>query len=104
MDFSGEAKSRPLADERPRHPGHRRRRPRPRAAKPRTSRLLLPRLVALIQRGTCTFEVKVANATAAGYAAVVFFNEGQPGRQDAFVGTIGIPAEIPVVMATSRSA
>ena len=56
--------------------------------------------VALIQRGTCTFEVKVANATAAGYAAVVFFNEGQPGRQDAFVGTIGIPAEIPAVMAT----
>ena len=56
--------------------------------------------VALIQRGTCTFEVKVANATAAGYAAVVFFNEGQPGRQDAFVGTIGNPAAIPAVMAT----
>ena len=31
---------------------------------------------------------------------MVFFNEGQPGRQDAFVGTIGIPAEIPAVMAT----
>ena len=35
--------------------------------------------VALIQRGTCTFEQKVANAVAAGYDAVLFFNEGQPG-------------------------
>ena len=36
--------------------------------------------VALIQRGTCTFEVKAQNAAAAGYDAVVIFNEGQPGR------------------------
>lgn len=36
--------------------------------------------VALIQRGTCFFAVKVANAEAAGYDAVVVFNEGQLGR------------------------
>jgi Zn-dependent M28 family amino/carboxypeptidase len=33
--------------------------------------------VALIQRGTCTFVVKINNAKAAGAAAVLIFNEGQ---------------------------
>ncbi len=32
--------------------------------------------VALVQRGTCTFEQKVDNAEAAGYDAVLAFNEG----------------------------
>jgi Zn-dependent M28 family amino/carboxypeptidase len=36
--------------------------------------------IALIQRGTCNFAVKFANAEAAGAGAVVIFNEGQPGR------------------------
>jgi len=36
--------------------------------------------VALVQRGTCGFAVKVLNAQAAGAAAVVVMNEGQPGR------------------------
>ena len=36
--------------------------------------------VALIQRGTCDFAVKAANAEAAGASAVIIFNEGQPGR------------------------
>jgi hypothetical protein len=36
--------------------------------------------VALIQRGTCTFEDKANNAIAAGYDAVIIFNEGNPGR------------------------
>ena len=54
--------------------------------------------IALIQRGTCTFEVKVANATAAGYDAVVVFNEGNPGRTDVITGvTIGVPVAVPVV-------
>ena len=53
--------------------------------------------VALIQRGTCTFGVKAANAEAAGYAAVVIFNEGQPGRTDGTPGTLGAPVTIPVV-------
>ena len=53
--------------------------------------------VALVQRGTCTFETKVDNAVAAGYDAVVIFNEGQPGRQDLFAGTLGNPKTVPVV-------
>jgi Zn-dependent M28 family amino/carboxypeptidase len=56
--------------------------------------------IALVQRGTCTFEIKVANAAAAGYDAVVLFNEGQPGRTDAFVGTLGNPAAVPAIMVT----
>jgi Zn-dependent M28 family amino/carboxypeptidase len=53
--------------------------------------------VALIQRGFCTFEVKVANAQAAGYDAVIIFNEGNPGREELFIGTLGVPFTIPVV-------
>lgn len=36
--------------------------------------------VALMQRGSCGFAVKALNAQAAGAAAVVIMNEGQPGR------------------------
>jgi Zn-dependent M28 family amino/carboxypeptidase len=53
--------------------------------------------VALIQRGTCTFEEKAANAQAAGYDAVIIFNEGQPGRTDAVTGTLTRPFTIPVI-------
>ena len=53
--------------------------------------------IALIQRGTCTFEVKVDNAKAAGYDAAIIFNEGNPGRTDLAVGTLGVPKDIPVV-------
>jgi Zn-dependent M28 family amino/carboxypeptidase len=53
--------------------------------------------VALIQRGTCTFEDKAANAEAAGYDAVIIFNEGNPGRDELFIGTLGRPFDIPVV-------
>jgi Zn-dependent M28 family amino/carboxypeptidase len=53
--------------------------------------------VALVQRGTCNFEVKAANAQAAGYDAVIIFNEGQPGREEAFAGDLGRPFTIPVV-------
>ncbi|HSF61554.1 MAG TPA: M28 family peptidase [Gaiellaceae bacterium] len=56
-----------------------------------------PGNVALIQRGTCTFGTKAANAQAAGASAVVIFNEGQPGRTDLIVGTLGAPFTIPVV-------
>jgi len=40
----------------------------------------VPGRIALIQRGTCNFGVKVLNAEAAGASGVVIFNEGQPGR------------------------
>jgi Zn-dependent M28 family amino/carboxypeptidase len=53
--------------------------------------------VALVQRGTCTFEIKTANATAAGYEAIVIFNEGQPGRTDLLTGTLGTPQTIPAL-------
>jgi Zn-dependent M28 family amino/carboxypeptidase len=53
--------------------------------------------VALIQRGTCTFEDKANNAKAAGYDAAIIFNEGQPGRDELFIGTLGSPVGIPVV-------
>jgi Zn-dependent M28 family amino/carboxypeptidase len=53
--------------------------------------------IALIQRGTCTFDQKAKNAAAAGYDAAIIFNEGQPGRDELFVGTLGEPSDIPVV-------
>ena len=44
--------------------------------------------IALIQRGTCGFTVKVLNAQAAGAAGAVIMNEGQPGR-DGLINMIG---------------
>jgi Zn-dependent M28 family amino/carboxypeptidase len=52
--------------------------------------------VALVQRGGCTFGEKAANAQAAGYDAVVIFNEGQEGRQDLFIGTLGTEESITI--------
>jgi Zn-dependent M28 family amino/carboxypeptidase len=54
--------------------------------------------IALVQRGTCTFEEKVNAAIAAGAIGVILFNEGQEGRTEAFEGTLGVPFDIPVVM------
>lgn len=56
--------------------------------------------VALIQRGTCTFGEKAANAREAGYDAAIIFNEGQAGRQELLAGTLGAPETIPVVGAS----
>ena len=54
--------------------------------------------VALVQRGSCDFVVKASNAQAAGYDAVIIFNEGNPGREELFIGTLGGPdVTIPVV-------
>ena len=41
---------------------------------------MAPGSVALVQRGTCGFNLKVLNAQAAGASAVIVMNEGQPGR------------------------
>lgn len=57
-----------------------------------------PGNVALVQRGTCTFVSKVANAIAAGASAVVMFNEGQAGRTTHRFGSVG-PVPIPVLSA-----
>lgn len=58
--------------------------------------------IALIQRGTCTFAEKAANAEAAGAAAVIIFNEGNDSdRVDLFGGTLGGPGiNIPVLSAS----
>ncbi|MEV6239772.1 M28 family metallopeptidase [Lentzea sp. NPDC051838] len=57
--------------------------------------------VALIQRGTCGFSVKVLNAQAAGAGAVVLFNEGQEGRTGLVTPIGDTPGlAIPVVFAT----
>ncbi len=44
--------------------------------------------IALIQRGTCTFEIKGENAAAAGASGVLFFNQGNTAAAD----RNGIPA------------
>ena len=53
--------------------------------------------IALVQRGTCDFAVKAANAKAAGYEAAAIFNEGNPERTELLAGTLGAPTDIPVV-------
>ncbi|GAB2629294.1 aminopeptidase [Paractinoplanes abujensis] len=56
--------------------------------------------IALIQRGTCPYATKVRNAGLAGASGVIIFNEGQPGRTDAFTVDIGEwRAGIPMVFA-----
>jgi hypothetical protein len=60
----------------------------------------VPGNIALIQRGTCFFDQKVANAEAAGASAVVIFNEGNPGRTALYVGGLSGDQHIPVVFAS----
>jgi Peptidase family M28/PA domain len=56
----------------------------------------------LIQRGTCFFSVKVANAQAAGATGVIIFNEGntQPDRTGLLIGSLGTVPTIPVAFVT----
>ncbi|MFG2091628.1 MULTISPECIES: M20/M25/M40 family metallo-hydrolase [unclassified Spirillospora] len=56
--------------------------------------------IALVQRGTCTFESKAAKARAAGASAVVIYNK--PGEKGPVNGTVGKPAKIPVVGPTHK--
>ena len=58
-----------------------------------------PGNIALIQRGTCTFAEKAANAQVAGAAGVLIFNEGNtPDREPLFGGTLSGPGiGIPVL-------
>ncbi|HET9871525.1 MAG TPA: M28 family peptidase [Propionibacteriaceae bacterium] len=61
--------------------------------------------IALIQRGTCTFRLKVDNAAAAGAVGVIVFNQGNdvPGddRFGLFAGTLDPPqAAVPAVSTT----
>jgi Zn-dependent M28 family amino/carboxypeptidase len=53
--------------------------------------------IALVRRGTCTFQVKAENAVAAGAAGVVVMNEGTAGRTDGFSGLLNKSVGVPVV-------
>ena len=57
--------------------------------------------VALILRGTCTFEQKAKNAEDAGASAVLVSNTGGPGRTGVFDGTLGEPGVGIPVLGTS---
>jgi len=55
--------------------------------------------VALLQRGTCPFAQKAANAEKAGASAVLIFNSGTEGNEGVVQGTLGTPGAttLPVV-------
>ncbi|GAA4406519.1 aminopeptidase PaaP [Fodinibacter luteus] len=55
--------------------------------------------IALVQRGSCDFAVKAANAYDAGAVGVIIFNEGQDGRTEPLSATLGdaFSDPIPVV-------
>ena len=56
--------------------------------------------IALVQRGTCFFVDKIANAKAAGAKAIIIYNEGQEGRTEA-LEFAGIPYDsLPVLSAS----
>ncbi|MFI7641098.1 M20/M25/M40 family metallo-hydrolase [Nonomuraea sp. NPDC049400] len=56
--------------------------------------------IALIQRGTCAFAQKIRNAGRAGASGIIVFNEGQPGRTEAYPLDIGEwRAGVPMVFA-----
>lgn len=57
--------------------------------------------IALVQRGTCTFQAKAENAAAAGAGGIIIFNEGNtPERVDVINGTVNVFQPIPVMDAT----
>jgi Peptidase family M28/PA domain len=58
--------------------------------------------IALVQRGTCTFDQKIATAQAAGASGIIIFNEGDtPARSGVFSGGItGVPT-IPVAFTST---
>lgn len=57
--------------------------------------------IALVQRGTCPFVQKYANAKAAGAAAALLMNDGFPGRVDPLAITAPVNVGIPTVMISS---
>jgi Zn-dependent M28 family amino/carboxypeptidase len=59
--------------------------------------------VALMQRGTCPFGDKVANAQTAGAAAAIVFNRGTPGNEGSVAGTLGAPQSDPGIPALGAS-
>ena len=57
--------------------------------------------IALMQRGTCGFVVKLQNAQAAGAIGIIVFNEGDsPARSVLNLGTLGTQQTLPAVTTT----
>jgi len=59
--------------------------------------------IALLQRGTCTFQLKAENAAAAGAVGAIIFNQGNtPAREALFTGTLSsaYAGGIPVMSAS----
>jgi len=59
--------------------------------------------IALIQRGTCTFQAKAENAAAAGAVAAIIFNQGDTEDRKGLIGgtlSAGFDGGIPVMDAT----
>ena len=57
--------------------------------------------IALVQRGTCNFSVKVTNAEEAGARAVIIFNQGDSADREGLIGaTLDGPAGLPVIDTT----
>jgi Zn-dependent M28 family amino/carboxypeptidase len=57
--------------------------------------------IALIQRGTCTFQQKVENAQGAGAVGVLIFNEGQQGRAGVIASSLNTQGVTVPVFGTS---
>ncbi|HEX6027320.1 MAG TPA: M28 family peptidase [Solirubrobacter sp.] len=49
--------------------------------------------IALMQRGSCPFALKVTNAQTAGAAGAIIFNSGTPGNEGIIAGTLGETAQ-----------
>ena len=63
------------------------------ACEPLTNSAEMDGRIALIERGSCEFQVKIANAEDAGAIAVVVYdNSGPPSVMDGDMGSVGIPA------------
>jgi Zn-dependent M28 family amino/carboxypeptidase len=53
--------------------------------------------IALVRRGGCFFSIKVGNASDAGAAAVLVFNDGSPGHETPMEATLVRPVELPAL-------
>jgi Zn-dependent M28 family amino/carboxypeptidase len=64
----------------------------------------VPGRIALVQRGSCNFSVKVANAAAADAIGIIIFNEGNtPDREPVFGGNGENPLPIPALTASFQT-
>ncbi|MDM8516071.1 M28 family peptidase [Desulfobacterales bacterium HSG16] len=53
-------------------------------------------MIAVIQRGSCDYQTKALKAQNRGAAGVIIFNEGQTGRTDYVIGSLGANSNITI--------